>query len=130
MADVVSILPRECSTHNGAGHLIDENVFKTTRPFCYQWFRVPTRQANSTKHGKRNFKHLNRSLQKKCKRFLKSKPMMGRSYIHTFIYESSFLACQTFQISNFTSEYIQLMSQNAHTRSYTATYHDEGTIYY
>ena len=55
---------------------------------------------------------------------------MGRSYIHTFIYERSFLACQTFQISNFTSEYIQLMSQNAHTMSYKVTYHDEDTIFY
>ena len=68
-------------------------------------------------------------LTEKCKRFLNSKPIMRRSYIHTFIYERSFLACQTFQISNFTSEYIQLTSQNAHTRSYKATYHDEDTIY-
>ena len=55
---------------------------------------------------------------------------MRRSYIHTFIYERSFLACQTFQISNFTPEYIQLMPQNTHTRSYKATYHDEDIIYY
>ena len=39
----------------------DENVFKTTRPFCYQWFHVSTRQANATKHGKINFKPMNRS---------------------------------------------------------------------
>ena len=52
------------------------------------------------------------------------------SQIHNFICERSFLACQTFQILNFTSEYIQLTSQNAHTRSYKATYHDEDTIYY
>ena len=55
---------------------------------------------------------------------------MRRNYIHTFIYERSFLACQTFQISNFTSVYTQLTSQNAHVRSYKATYHDEDTIYY
>ena len=41
----------------------------------------------------------------KCKRFLNSKPITRRRYIHTFIYERLFLACQTFQISNFTSEY-------------------------
>ena len=55
---------------------------------------------------------------------------MRWNYIHTFIYERSFLACQTFQVSNFTSVYTQLTSQNAHTRSYKATYHDEDTIYY
>ena len=27
-------------------------VFKTTRSFRYQWFRVSTHQANATKHGK------------------------------------------------------------------------------
>ena len=54
---------------------------------------------------------------------------MRQSYIHTFIYERSFLECQTFKISNFTSEYIQLTSQNGPTRSYKATYHDEDTIY-
>ena len=48
----------------------------------------------------------------KCKRFLNSKPITRRRYIHTFIYERSFLACQTFQISNFTSEYTPLTSQN------------------
>ena len=41
--------------------------------------------------------------------------------MHTFIYERSFVACQTFQISNLTSEYVQLISQNAHTISYKAT---------
>ena len=40
---------------------IDKNVFKTTRSFCYQWFRVSTLQANATKHGKINFKPMNRS---------------------------------------------------------------------
>ena len=67
---------------------------------------------------------------KKCKRFPNSKPIMGRSCIYTFIYERSFLACQTFQISNFTLEYTQLTSQNAHTSSYKATYHNKDTIYY
>ena len=40
---------------------IYENVFKTTRSFRYQWFRVSTLQANATKHGKINFKPMNRS---------------------------------------------------------------------
>ena len=66
----------------------------------------------------------------KCKRFLNSKPITRRRYIHTFIYERSFLTCQTFQISNFTSEYTSLTSQNAHTSSFKATYHDGDTIYY
>ena len=66
----------------------------------------------------------------KCKRFLNSKPITRRRYIHTFIFERSFLACQTFQISNFTSEYTPLTSQNAHTSSSKATYHDGDTIYY
>ena len=39
---------------------------------------------------------------------------MRRNYIHTFIYERLFLACQTFQSSNFTWIYTQLKSQNAH----------------
>ena len=127
-----SVFSHESAQRNDAGHVIDENVFKTTRPFCYQWFRVSTRQANATKHGKINFKPMNCSYQKKCKRFVNSKPIMRRSYIHTFICERErpFLACQTFQISNFTSEYIQLRSQNAHPMSYKATYHDEDTIYY
>ena len=107
------------------------NIFKTTRSFRYQWFRVSTHQANATKHGKKSNLNLwivvNR---KKCKRFLSSKPIMRRNYIHTFIYERSFLVCQTFQISNFTSIYTQLTSQNAHTGSYKATYHDKDTIYY
>ena len=47
---------------------------------------------------------------KKCKRYLNSKPIMRRNYIHTFIYQRSFLAYQTFQISNFTSVYTQLTS--------------------
>ena len=56
----------------------------------------------------------------KCKRFLNSKPITRRRYIHTFIYERSFLACQTFQISNFTSEYTPLTSQNAHLAAFAA----------
>ena len=67
---------------------------------------------------------------KKCKRDLNSKPIMRLSYIHTFIYERSFLSFQTFQISNFTPDYTQLTSQNANTRSLKAIYHDEDTIFY
>ena len=52
---------REKERERERGRGRDENVFKTTRPFCYQWFRVSTRQANATKHGKINFKHMNRS---------------------------------------------------------------------
>ena len=55
---------------------------------------------------------------------------MRQSYIHTFIYERSFLACQTCQISSFTSEYTQLTLQNAHARLSKATYHDEDILYY
>ena len=110
---------------------IDKNVFKTTRSFCYQWFHVSTLQANATKHGKKTTLNLwivvNRI---KCKRFLNCKPITRRRYIHTFIYERLFLACQTFQISNFTSEYTPLTSQNAHTSSFKVTYHDGDTIYY
>ena len=84
-----------------------------------------TLQANATKHGHKSTIELwivvNR---KKCKRVLNSKPIMRRSYILSFIYKRSFLACQTFQISNFMSEYTQQTSQNAHTRSYKATYYD------
>ena len=47
---------------------------------------------------------------KKCKRLLNSKPIMRRNYIHTIIYERSFLSCQTFQISNFTSVFTQRTS--------------------
>ena len=112
-------------------YIDSKNVFITTQSFRHQWFRVSTLQANATKHGKKSNLNLwivvNR---KQCKRFLKSKPITRRSYIHTFIYERSFLAWQTFQISNFTSEFTQLTSQNAHTSSEKATYHDEDTIYY
>ena len=109
---------------------IDKNVFKTTRSFCYQWFHVSTLQANATKHGKSTLNLWIVVNRIKCKRFLKSKPITRRRYIHTFIDERSFLACQTFQISNFTSEYTPLTSQNAHTSSFKATYHDGDTIYY
>ena len=109
---------------------IDKNVFKTTRSFCYQWFHVSTLQANATKHGKTTLNLWIVVNRIKCKRFLNSKPITRRRYIHTFIYERLFLACQTFQISNFTSEYTPLTSQNAHTSSFKATYHDGDTIYY
>ena len=60
---------------------------------------------------------------------LSEKQTNNEAKLHpAFIYERSFLACQTFQISNFTSEYTQLTSQNAHIGSYKATYHDEDTI--
>ena len=45
MWQMSSVLSHESAQRNDAGHLICENVFKTTRPFCYQWFRVSTRQA-------------------------------------------------------------------------------------
>ena len=40
----MSVLSHESAQRKDAGHLIDENIFKTIRPFCYQWFRVSTRQ--------------------------------------------------------------------------------------
>ena len=61
MWQMSSVFSHESAQRNDAGHLIDKNVFKTTRSFCYQWFRVSTLQANSTKHGKINFKPMNRS---------------------------------------------------------------------
>ena len=91
----------ESAQCNNAGHLIYENVFKTTRPFCYLRFRVTTLQANATKHGKSTLNLCIVFNRKKCKRFLNSKPIMRWSYIHTFIYERSFLACQNFKVSNF-----------------------------
>ena len=57
----MSVFSHESAQRNDAGHLIDKNVFKTTRSFRYQWFRVSTLQANATKHGKINFKPMNRS---------------------------------------------------------------------
>ena len=44
-----SVFSHERAQGNDAGHLIDENVFKTTRLFHYQWFRVSTLQANANK---------------------------------------------------------------------------------
>ena len=61
MWQMSSVFSHESAQRNDAGHLIDKNVFKTTRSFCYQWFRVSTLQANATKHGKINFKPMNRS---------------------------------------------------------------------
>ena len=37
-----SVFSPESAQRNVAGHLIDKNVFKTTRSFRYQWFRVST----------------------------------------------------------------------------------------
>ena len=124
----MSVFSHESAQRNDAGHLIDKSVFKTTPSFCYQWFRVSTLQANATKHGKSTLNLWIVVNRIKCKRFLNSKPITRRRYIHTFINERSFLACQTFQISNFTSEYTPLSSQNAHTSSYKATYHDVSRV--
>ena len=44
-----SVFSHENDQRNDAGHLIDDNVFKTTRSFRYQWFRVSTLQANVNK---------------------------------------------------------------------------------
>ena len=35
-----SVFSHESAQRNDAGHLIDKNVFKTTRSFCYQWFML------------------------------------------------------------------------------------------
>ena len=61
MWQMSSVFSHESAQRNDAGHLIDKNVFKTTRSFGYQLFRVSTLQANATKHGKINFKPMNRS---------------------------------------------------------------------
>ena len=45
MRQMSSVFSHESVQRNDAGHLICENVFKTTRPCCYHWFRVSTRQA-------------------------------------------------------------------------------------
>ena len=45
MWQMSSVITHESAQRNDAGHLICENVFKTTRPFSYQWFRVSTRRA-------------------------------------------------------------------------------------
>ena len=44
-----SVFSHESAQRNVAGYLIDKNVFKTTRSFRYQWFRVSTHQANANK---------------------------------------------------------------------------------
>ena len=49
----VSVFSQENAQRNGAGHLIDEGVFETTRSFRYHWFRVSTLQVNATKHGQK-----------------------------------------------------------------------------
>ena len=56
--------------------------------------------------------------------------MMKQIYIRNFIHWSSILICHTFQIWNFTSEYIQLASQNVHNNLYKATYYGKDAIYY
>ena len=37
MWQMSSVFSHESAQRNDAGHLIDKNVFKTTRSFCYQW---------------------------------------------------------------------------------------------
>ena len=39
-----SVFSHESAQRNVAGHLVDKNIFKTTRSFRYQWFRVSTHQ--------------------------------------------------------------------------------------
>ena len=125
-----SVFSHESAQRNDAGHLIDKMSLKQHGHFATNGFMFPLfRQMlqNTEKPTLNLWIVVNRI---KCKRFLNSKPILRRRYIHTFIYERSFLACQTFQISNFTSEYTPLTSQNAHTSSFKATYHDGDTIYY
>ena len=45
MWQMSSVFSHDIAQRNDAVHLKCENVFKTTRPFCYQRFRVSTRQA-------------------------------------------------------------------------------------
>ena len=52
MWQMSSVFSHESAQRNDAGHLIDENVFKTTRSFRYQWIRASSLQANATKQGK------------------------------------------------------------------------------
>ena len=49
MWQMSSVFSHESAQRNDAGHLIDKNVFKTTRSFCYQWFHVSTLQANANR---------------------------------------------------------------------------------
>ena len=49
MWQMSSVFSHESAQRNDGGHLIDKNVFKTTRSFCYQWFRVSTLQANANR---------------------------------------------------------------------------------
>ena len=60
MSQMSSVFSHESAQRNDAGHLIDKMSLKQ-QSFCYQWFRVSTLQANATKHGKINFKPMNRS---------------------------------------------------------------------
>ena len=130
MWQMSSVFSHESAQRNDAGHLIDKMSLKehghiATNGFVFPLFRQMLQ--NTEKSTLNLWIVVNRI---KCKRFLNSKLITRRRYIHTFIYARSFLACQTFQISNYTSEYTPLMSQNAHTRSFKAIYHDGDTIYY
>ena len=49
MWQMSSVFSHESAQRNDAGNLIDKNVFKTTRSFCYQWFHVSTLQANANR---------------------------------------------------------------------------------
>ena len=99
MWQMSSVFSHESVQRNDAGHLIEHGHF-ATNGFVFPLFRQMIQ--NTEKSTLNLWIVVNR---KKCKRFLNSKPITRRWYIHTFIYERSFLACQTFQISNFTSEY-------------------------
>ena len=124
-----SVFSHGSAQRNVAGHLIGKMSLKQHGHFATNGFVFPViRQI--LQNTEKSTLNLWIVVNKKCKCFLNNKPMMRRNYIHTFIYERSFLACQTFQISNFQLVYTQLTLQNAHTRSHKATYHDEDTIYY
>ena len=58
MWQMSSVFSHESLQRNVAGHLIDENVFKTTRSFRYHWFLVSTLHANATKHGQKSILNL------------------------------------------------------------------------
>ena len=49
MWQMPSVFSHESAQRNDAGHLMDENVFKTTRSLCYLRFRVTTLQTNANK---------------------------------------------------------------------------------
>ena len=72
--------------------------------FAILGFVLPLIRQIPQNTEKYNFKPMNCSVQNECKRFQNIRPVMRQIYIYTFIYERSFLAGQTFQISNFASD--------------------------